>query len=151
MGSIVSKTPVEETKKKSLPPEVHEARTCKGCGSPMFLKPVIQCRECGATVPLRCFSYKQGSGFYAECIDLNLLSRGNTREEAVVRLQEQMFSYVATVFEGSPEGLIPRRAPISSFIRYYLTVIRDRLLRHRHPHHSSGQLQIPGAKTFSHC
>lgn len=150
MGSTTIQPPVKETK-KSLPPEAHEARTCKGCGSPMSLKPVIQCSECGETLPLRCFSYKEGSGFYAECIDLNLLSRGNTREEAVIRLQEQMFSYVATAFEGSTKGLIPRRAPISSFVRYYLTVAKDRLFRRRHPHHLSGQLQIPGAKTFSHC
>jgi len=151
MGSATIQPPVNEAK-KSLPREVHEARTCKRCGSPMFLKPLIQCKDCGDVLPLRCFSYKQGSGFYAECIDLNLLSRGNTREEAIIRLQEQMFSYVATVFDGSsPEGLVPRRAPLLSFARYYLSVAGDRLLRRRHPHHLDGELQTPGTKIFSHC
>ncbi len=150
MGGTTIQPPVKETR-KSLPPEVHEARVCKRCGSPMFLKPLIQCKDCGEVFPLRCFSYGGGDSYYAECIDLNLLARGNTREEAIIHLQEQMFSYVATVFEGPVEGLVPRHAPLLSFIRYYLSIAGDRFFRRRHPHHLDGQLETPGAKIFSHC
>ena len=152
MGNTIIQPPVKEVARKPLPPSVHEVRHCQRCGAPMFLKPLIQCGHCGQILPLRCFSYGKGEAFYAECIDLNLLARGNTRDEAIIRLQEQMFSYVATVFEGDgTEGLIPRRAPLTSFIRYYLAVLRDRLSGGRHPHDTVGELHILGATTFSHC
>jgi hypothetical protein len=153
MGTTTIQPPLKEGR-KPLPPAVHEVHHCQRCGAPMFLKPLIQWGHCGSILPLRCFSYGKGDAFYAECVDLNLLARGNTRDEAVVRLQEQMFSYVATVFEGDgTEGLIPRRAPLTSFIRYYLAVLGDRLSRRPHPHHNHtvGELQSLGATTLSHC
>jgi hypothetical protein len=82
-------------------------------------------------------------------VDLSLLARGNTREEAIIHLQEQMFSYVAAVLKGPAEGLIPRRAPVLSYIRYYLSAARDLLLMRWHPH-LDNELQITGAKIFSH-
>jgi hypothetical protein len=136
---------------KPIPADTHEVRHCKGCGAPMFMKPVIQCGHCGRILQVRCFSYGKAGVFYAECIDLNLLSRGNTQEEAIIRLQEQMFSYVATALAGDTEGLIPRRASLLSFIRYYLSVIKDRFSGRSHPYHKVGELQIPGASTLSHC
>jgi len=151
MGTTTIQPPVKEAR-QPLPPAVHEVRHCQRCGASMFLKPLIQCGHCGHLLPLRCFSYGKGEAFYAECIDLNLLARGNTRDEAISRLQEQMFSYVATVFAGDgTEGLIPRKAPLTSFIRYYLAVLRDRLSSGRHPHHTVEELQILGATILSHC
>jgi hypothetical protein len=134
---------------KPLSPEVHEAHICNTCGSPLFLKPLVQCQDCGEIFPLRCLSYSGGDGFYAECVDLSLLARGNTREEAIIHLQEQMFSYVATVLEGPADGLIPRRAPLLSFVRYYLSAARDILFMRWHLH-LDNELRITGAKIFSH-
>jgi len=148
MGSTTMQPPVEETRKQ-LSPEVHEAHICNLCSSPLFLKPLVQCQDCGEVFPLRCLSYAGGDGFYAECVDLSLLARGNTRAEAIIHLQEQMFSYVATVLEGPANGLIPRRAPLLSFVRYYLSAARDILFMRWHPH-LDNELQITGAKIFSH-
>ncbi len=152
MGTTATRPPGKGAERKPLPPEVREVHHCERCGAPMFLKPLIQCGHCGQILPLRCFSYGKDQAFYAECVDLNLLARGNTRDEAIIRLQEQMFSYIATVFEGDgTKDLIPRRAPLMSFIRYYLAVLGDRLSRRPHPHHTVGDLQTLGATTLSHC
>src|SRR6266545_6799982 len=101
MGSVLM--PVEEKRKAerrkapAMPPDVLDVRRCSECGSVMFLRPLIQCGTCACPLPLRCFTYKRGGLFYAQCLDLNLMSRGQTEDEAVSRLQEQMFSYVAVV------------------------------------------------------
>jgi predicted RNase H-like HicB family nuclease len=150
MGTATINPQAREAR-KPLPSPVHEVHRCEACGVLMFLKPIIQCGHCGRILPLRCFSYKESDGFYAECIDLNLLARGNTLEEAIVRLQEQMFSYVATAFEGNTDGLIPRRAPLWSFVRYYLSVIGNRFTGRSHSHSKAGELQISGATIVSHC
>jgi hypothetical protein len=139
----------EKETMKQLSPEVHEAYICHRCNSPLFLKPLVQCQDCGEVFPLRCLSYAGSDGFYAECVDLSLLARGNTREEAIIHLQEQMFSYVAAVLERPAEGLIPRRAPLLSYIRYYLSAAKDLVLMRRHSH-IENELQITGAKIFSH-
>ena len=139
----------EERRKVTIPQDVLEVRRCPDCGDVMFLKPLIQCGSCACTLPLRCFAYKSRGVFYAECLDLSLLSRGQTEEDAVARLQEQMFSYVAAAFDGDPKGLIPRKAPTSSWIRYYWRFFKNRLSHPRRPH-SARELRDVGAM-LSHC
>lgn len=83
-------------------------------------------------MPIRCFFYRKGAYYYAECLDLNLLTRADTRDEAIGSLQEAMFGYIETVFDGGPKkGLLPRRAPLSSWIRYYLHRLSDMFRRHK--------------------
>jgi len=92
---------------------------CPECGEYLIGTPLLQCSH-GHILPIRCFYYRKGKMFYAECLDLDLLTRGETPEEAIGRLQEDMWWYVDTVLSGgSSEGLIPRRAPLWSWVRYY--------------------------------
>lgn len=156
LAQMATKTvegPVNTQRQSTPETDVREVRRCPGCGEIMFLKPLIQCGDCGAQLPLRCLSYKSGRWHYAECLDLNLLSRGRSAEEAVSRLQEQMFTYVATAFEGDLSGLIPRRAPFASWLRYYGRMLRENIwcMFHRHPRHLQGDFHDTGAKILSHC
>lgn len=118
------------------PTDLRTVRRCDRCGAYMIGVPLIQC-EHGHTLPIRCFTYRKGARFYAECLDLNLLTRGDSEEEAIGRLQEEMFAYIHAVLDGgSTEGLIPRKAPLWSWVKYYSYLLRDRLVwpltrRHR--------------------
>ncbi len=102
--------------------KVEKVYFCECCGSPRIYAPVLVCGECGRALPVRCYVYRRSGKYYAECLTLNLLSRGETQEDAIRRLQIAMFSYLQTVLgDGSKPtaGLIPRRAPFSSWARFY--------------------------------
>lgn len=125
---------------------------CEKCGRYLIGTPVLQCSH-GHIIPIRCYCYRKGNAFYAECLDLNLVTRGETPEEAIGRLQEDMWWYVDTVLSGgSSEGLIPRRAPFWDWVRYYsyLMVRRLRLLfsEHGKPDH---QITSVGPIRLSRC
>jgi predicted RNase H-like HicB family nuclease len=102
---------------------------CPCCGSPTIMVPRLMCKRCMKDIEIKAFVYKRGGVFYGECLTLNLVSRGDTQEEAIRRLQIAMFSYVHTVLssEQSCEGLIPRSAPFISWVRYYSDVMRARV------------------------
>src|SRR5438270_9338064 len=107
------------TQANTLPTNLREVRRCPQCGDLMFRQPVISCGHCGRVLPIRCYAYKSGGRYYAECLTLNLISRGATEDEAVGRLQEAMFLHVKTAFDGEAKGLIPRRASLSHWLRYW--------------------------------
>jgi hypothetical protein len=113
--------PEEQFPPERLERRLQEVAMCPCCGEAMVLTPRIQCSHCQRSMPIRCQVYRRGADWFAECLTLDLLSKGDTEADAIRRLQIAMFSYVATVArEGeSTQGLIPRRAPISSWIRYY--------------------------------
>jgi predicted RNase H-like HicB family nuclease len=94
---------------------------CPQCGSLLIGVPVLKCAHCGSQMPLRAFVYNPEPGLYiAECIDLDILSQGKSPEEAVSKLQEAMFSYLAAAFDGtSTKGLVPRPSPLSHRLRYH--------------------------------
>lgn len=136
-----------------MPANLREVQRCEQCGAYLIATPLLECLHCGDLLPLRCFSYRKGRYYYAECVDLDLISRGDSDEEAIGRLQEQMFGYVQTVIDGgSAKGLIPRRAPLTSWIRYYCQTAVARIVslflrRHSttiHPHY-------PGVTRLTHC
>jgi hypothetical protein len=143
--------PVEHS--EALPDDVLEVQRCKSCGEIMFLTPTLKCSHCGGVFRLHCHSYKQGGNFYAECLNLNLLARGNTQEEAVSRLQEQMFSYVRAALRGDTRGLIPRNAPASNWIRYYAHRTKNfaKRLFGGHNHNQDLEFQDIGVSISSHC
>ena len=98
-----------------------EVVRCPDCGGPLIKVPVLQCTRCEIAHPLRAFTYRSREGHYiAECIDLDLLAQADTREEAIGKLQEAMFSYLALAFaEGeSTRGLVLRPSPLSHRLRY---------------------------------
>lgn len=110
---------------------VDQVRPCPCCGSTMIYTPVILCSHCGQELPIRCYVFQRKGKYYGECLTLNLISRGDTQAEAILKLQGLMYSYVTTVFEGDQptKGLIPRRAPLSSWVRYYAHVFSRRFAR----------------------
>jgi predicted RNase H-like HicB family nuclease len=98
-----------------------EVVCCPECGSPAIKVPVLKCAHCGQKIPLRAFWRKAHDGYIAECIDLNLVSQGQTPQEAVGKLQEAMFSYLDVVFDGGPtKGLVYRLSPLLNRIRYHI-------------------------------
>jgi predicted RNase H-like HicB family nuclease len=118
MSQVTDRPMMTEEKKLA---SLREVARCACCGNPMIKVPVLECGHCGETVPLRAFCYKTSRGYVAECVDLNLMSQGRTKDEAISSLQEAMFSYLDVVFDGGPtEGLILRLSPLSHRIRYHL-------------------------------
>jgi hypothetical protein len=137
--------------------ELRLVHRCSACGGYIIGTPVIQCDNCGGTLPLRCFVYHaRNRNFYAECLDLSLIARGSTEEEAIGRLQEEMYGYCHTVIEGGGDtrGLLPRRAPLASWIHYYAKKLPIKLLywlrRKPQPRHT---VQVPNLGVFrpNHC
>ena len=93
---------------------------CPQCGDPLIAVPVLTCAHCGEKYPLRAFVYKKDNGFIAECVDLDLLSQGTTKEQAISKLQEAMSGFLQTAFDGeSTRGLVLRPSPLSHRLRYY--------------------------------
>lgn len=110
------------------PGDLRQVYRCPQCNAYLIGVPLIE-REHGHVLPIRCFTYRKDGRFYAECLDLNLITRGESEEEAIGRLQEEMFAYVHAVLDGGPtKGLLPRRAPLWSWIHYYLYLLKDRLV-----------------------
>jgi hypothetical protein len=142
----------------SAAPSKEELRTvvrCSGCGEYLIGTPMLQCSH-GHILPIRCFWYRKGGKAYAECLDLDLITRGDTPEEAIGRLQEDMYWYINTVLsEGSKdsEGLIPRRAPWSSWVRYYFHTLLCRLrwMFSKHDGLSDHKIRNLGATKLSRC
>ena len=137
----------------NVPPEsIGEVRRCASCGGPIISCPVLQCSHCGELRPLRCFCYQAEQNlFVAECVDLDLISEGDTPERAIGGLQQAMHGYLCVAFDGDVEGLILRPSPISHRLRYHWYGLKDRLRRA-----FSGESQhfAPIASTtwrFSHC
>ena len=118
---------------------------CPECGTPLIAVPVLRCAHCGEELALKSFTYGPHRGkYFAECIDLDLITQGDTVEEAIGKLQEATFGYLETVFanEGSTKGLVLRPSPLSHRLRYDLralwhrlyTLFRGRRSRHLLPH-----------------
>lgn len=72
---------------------------------------------------LRCYVEREKSGdWFAICLDLNLAAQAGSMEEAKDKLHSQISSYVReamTVDAQYADQLLPRRAPLSFFVRYY--------------------------------
>jgi hypothetical protein len=132
MSSIAEISGAAENSKSTMSSReeaIEAVHYCECCGAPGILTPTLKCGHCDDVLKIRCYVYERRGAFYGECLTLNLVSRGATQEEAIRRLQVAMFSYVDVVLQPgkSTKGLIPRRAPFSSWIRYGLHVVQARL------------------------
>lgn len=131
-----------------------EVRRCPVCGEPIISSPTLECAHCGKRIMLRCFTYSPAQGRHiAECIDLDLLSQGNTREQAIGKLQEAMFSYLSVAFdeEKSTKGLVLRPSTLSHRLRYHF---HNLICRFRYPLGRKHIIQNNSACLnlhFSHC
>ena len=70
----------------------------------------------------RCYIKKAGNLWVAVCIDFCLATQGESREEAKLKLEEQIVFYVEEALNDEVYGyqLLNRRSPISNFLVYYL-------------------------------
>lgn len=136
-----------------IPEEVREVRYCPSCKEPIYLIPCLTCRDCGVELRLRCFTYKRRNLYYSECVDLNLMTRGQTMDDAIRRLQEEVFTYLDTVIGGGSKGLLPRRSPLSSRLHYQMYRLRCRFRSffHRHPDHRDFDVRTLGVIHATHC
>lgn len=118
-----------ETTHMDVEEAIETVHNCPCCGAPNIMVPTLKCAHCDKELDVKAFVYERRGVFYGECVTLNLVSRGSTQEDAIRRLQIAMFSYVHVVLsnEKSCVGLIPRRAPFASWMRYYMHVLRARL------------------------
>ena len=106
-----------------------EVEHCPGCGAPTIAEPQLVCARCGGIIRLRCFVYRRGQEYRAECIDLDIATEGSTPEEAIAGLQDAMQGYLSVVFErGDRKGLLLRKSPLLHRLHYHLASIRDRFL-----------------------
>ena len=77
---------------------------------------------------LRCMVYPNKPGEYtAECIDLDIMVRANTPQEAFHQIRAAIKGYLAVVSEGETEGLLPRPSPLGHRFRYHCLVLRAAL------------------------
>jgi hypothetical protein len=69
---------------------------------------------------LRCMVYPNKPNEYtAECIDLDMMARGGTPEEAFCSLKGAIHGYLHVAYQGDPKGLVPRPSPLSHRAKYH--------------------------------
>ncbi len=73
---------------------------------------------------LRCYAEEEAPCLWAAaCIDLNLAVQGETYREVRRKLNDQIDSYLYDAMVGEDreyvEQLVPRRAPVKFFLKYY--------------------------------
>lgn len=72
---------------------------------------------------LRCFAERDGDVWVAYCLDLSLAAQADSWEEARAKLEAQVREYVADAMGGQDgkygAALMARRAPASTYLRYY--------------------------------
>ena len=81
----------------------------------------------------RCLVFQNRLGEYtAECIDLNLIARGETPRAAFESLQTAMVGYLTVAFQGNSDGLVPRPSPLDHRIRYHAYALAAAVLSGGH-------------------
>lgn len=78
----------------------------------------------------RCIAYPTTDGFVSLCIDLDIASCGDSLEQAINGLNEQIKEYIAYAREsGRFEELVPRPSPLLAKFKYHLLVFLFRILK----------------------
>jgi len=81
-------------------------------------------------ITLRAMVFPENGSYVAECIDLNLLVKRATPEEAAKSLEQAIIGYIETVLQdssamealnatGNVAGLLPRKSALTRRIRYH--------------------------------
>ena len=71
---------------------------------------------------LRCYAEKDDGSWFAICLDLNLYARGDTFEEAKVKLGNLISGYLKDAVTKDADyfsDLVPRKAPLGFWVRYF--------------------------------
>jgi predicted RNase H-like HicB family nuclease len=73
---------------------------------------------------LRVLAFRRRGKWYAQCLDLNLMTSRPGLESALAALAEQIQLYVETALEANEwEQRIPRPAPFENWVAYYCASI----------------------------
>jgi len=68
----------------------------------------------------RCYTCQDSGGYYAVCLDLNLIDKRDTLEEAIAALDENIGGYLEAVRSNDWEQeLIPRPVPRREWLHFY--------------------------------
>lgn len=75
---------------------------------------------------LRCMAYKQDNVFVAACLDLSLAAQGDTMQEAMNKLEEQVDSYIEEAYSDPAHTchLLKRKAPFSMWAKYWFLSLK---------------------------
>ncbi len=78
----------------------------------------------------RCYTTRRPEGQYdAICLDLNLIDRRETLDEAIAALDENILGYLESVrAHGDEATAIPRPAPRAEWLEYYWLLLANALL-----------------------
>lgn len=74
------------------------------------------------TMVLKVMVYKHGYAYIAECLDLDIVVREKTENRASKSLRQAVRGYLKVAYSGDPAGLVPRPAPWTHYLRYYLSL-----------------------------
>ncbi len=84
-----------------------------------------------AQLVLRCYAQRDGDQWVAVCMDLTLAAQAESFAEARQKLHSQIAEYVFDAVAGEDrqfgDQLLPRRAPLIEWARYYKYVTQSRL------------------------
>jgi len=68
----------------------------------------------------RCYVWRQDDQYYAECLDLTLLTKRPTMQEAMEALEEAILCHIeAAQSRGWQDDLVPRLAPLHRWWGFY--------------------------------
>ncbi|MBB3321337.1 MULTISPECIES: DUF1902 domain-containing protein [unclassified Atlantibacter] len=76
---------------------------------------------------LRCMAYQEGGVFVAACLDLSLAAQGDTMQDAMAKLEEQIKDYLSEAYAepAFTEHLLKRKAPASMWFKYLKIGVRN--------------------------
>jgi hypothetical protein len=84
---------------------------------------------------LRCYAAREKDGsWYAVCLDLCLFAQGDSFDEVRKKLHAMIKNYITealTTDRDYIDSLIPRRAPLSSFVYYYYLKFLNKIDHHK--------------------
>lgn len=85
---------------------------------------------------LRCYAERDGDMWVAVCLDFSLGAQGESFEEARTKLDLQIRDYVIDAMAGEDrehaDALLPRRAPLSFWLKYWYARALTRFVRGLH-------------------
>jgi predicted RNase H-like HicB family nuclease len=81
---------------------------------------------------IKCYAQQEGECWVALCLDFNLAAQGDDFEEVKTKLEEMIAEYVYDALAGVDKPyaaqLLSRRAPLSSWLKYYIIRFKVALL-----------------------
>lgn len=95
-------------------------------------------------ITLRVMAFPRGEYWYAECLDLNLMTRRSDLNSVLRSLREQIQLYLECAAESDDFGRrVPRRAPFKDWVIYYTASFIGALRRLLHVRSTGVTLKYP--------